>query len=74
MLKRDKHYVFGLSVLKNHILLAPMSKEVLEAFMPRLTDYDVNKKTFKIPVDWKVDKKLLLDMIAAELKIIDSKS
>lgn len=73
MLKFGQHYIFGVSVLKHHILLAPMSKEVLEEFLPRLTEYVVNKKTFKIPVDWHVDKKLLLDMVGAELKFIAAK-
>jgi uncharacterized protein YdhG (YjbR/CyaY superfamily) len=35
--------------------------------LPRLTSYDTNKKTFKVPVDWKVDVKLLRDMAAARL-------
>jgi uncharacterized protein YdhG (YjbR/CyaY superfamily) len=70
MLKLDTQYVFGATVLKNHILLAPWSKDVLEAFSERLAGYEVNKKTFKIPVDWKVDKKLLLDMVAARISEI----
>ena len=67
MLKLDTQYIFGATVLKNHILLAPWSKDVLEAFAERLSGYEVNKKTFKIPVDWKVDKKLLRDIAAARI-------
>ena len=67
MLKLDTQYIFGATVLKNHILLAPWSKDVLEAFAERLSGYEVNKKTFKIPVDWKVDKKLLRDLAAARI-------
>ena len=67
MLKQDTQYIFGATVLKNHILLAPWSKDVLEAFAERLSGYEVNKKTFKIPVDWKVDKKLLRDIAAARI-------
>ena len=70
MLKLGTQYVFGATVLKNHILLAPWSKDVLEAFSERLAGYEVNKKTFKIPVDWKVDKKLLRDMVAARISEI----
>jgi len=33
-----------------------------------LVDYKVNKKTVQVPVDWKVDEKLLLKMIALNLK------
>lgn len=71
MLKSGTQYVFGVTVLKNHILLAPWSKEALDAFAERLAGYEVNKKTFKVPVDWKVDKKLLRDLVAARLREID---
>ena len=54
MLKKDKAYLFGLSVLKE------MKKD--------LVDYKVNKKTVQVPVDWKVDEKLLHKMIALNLK------
>jgi uncharacterized protein YdhG (YjbR/CyaY superfamily) len=67
MLKFDGQYIFGLSVHTKHITLAPISTEVLQEFLPRLTSYDTNKKTFKVPVDWKVDVKLLRDMAAARL-------
>jgi uncharacterized protein YdhG (YjbR/CyaY superfamily) len=33
-----------------------------------LLDYKVNKKTVQVPVDWKVDEKLLLKMISLNLK------
>ena len=67
MLKLDGQYIFGVMVLTNHILMAPWSKDVLEEFAPRLTDYKVNKKTIQIPVDWKPDVKLLRDMAAARI-------
>ena len=67
MLKLDSAYVFGVMVLKKHILIAPWSQAVLEQFAPRLTDYKVNKKTIQVPVDWKPDKKLLRDMVAARI-------
>jgi len=70
MFKLGTQYVFGATVLKNHILLAPWSKDVLEAFSERLAGYEVNKKTFKIPVDWKVDKRLLRDIVAARISEI----
>jgi uncharacterized protein YdhG (YjbR/CyaY superfamily) len=65
MLKLGEEYIFGLNVLKNHILLAPWSKEVLEAFRPKLKEYKVNAKTIQVPVDWKVDVKLLQAIVAA---------
>jgi uncharacterized protein YdhG (YjbR/CyaY superfamily) len=67
MLKLDGQYIFGVTVLTNHILMAPWSKAVLAEFAPRLTDYKVNKKTIQVPVDWRPDTKLLRDMAAARI-------
>ena len=71
MLKFGAHYVFGVTVLKNHILLAPWSTKVLADFSDQLAKYEVNKKTFKVPVDWKVNKKLLQDMVARRIKELE---
>lgn len=68
MLKLGDDYIFGLSVLKNHILIAPWGDSIIAKFEKRLDGYKVNKKTIQVPVDWKIDKKLLLDLIAARVK------
>lgn len=68
MLKVDGEYIFGVSVATKHLLIAPWGEGVIEKFLPRLKDYEVNKKTIKVPVDWKVDSKLLVDMAAAAVK------
>lgn len=68
MLKKDKDYIFGVSVLKNHILIAPFNATVLKEMNKDLVDYKVNKKTVQVPVNWKVDEKLLRKMIALNLK------
>jgi uncharacterized protein len=60
-------YVFGLSTSKNHILLNPFSTGVFEAFRDELQGYDLNKHTFRVPLDWKVDDTLLADMVTARL-------
>jgi uncharacterized protein len=67
MVRLDGHYVFGLSVQANHILIAPWG-DVLDEFRPRLTDYKVNKKTIQVPVDWKPDVQLIRDMVAARIE------
>jgi uncharacterized protein YdhG (YjbR/CyaY superfamily) len=67
MLKLDTKYVFGASVTKKYILIAPWSIKVLTQFRPKLTDYTVNKKTIAVPNDWKVDEKLLQQMVKARL-------
>ncbi len=67
MFKLDGSYIFGVTVLKNHILLAPWSTDVLADFADRLSKYKVLKKTIQVPVDWKVDTKLIRDMAAARI-------
>lgn len=67
MLKLGTQYVFGLSVLKNYILIAPVGPGIIEEFADRLGKYRVNKKTIQIPSDWKVDRALLRDLVAARL-------
>jgi len=67
MLKLGDEYVFGLSVHTKHILIAPWGDGMIAKFEDRLADYVTNKKTIKVPVDWKIDKKLLLDLVAARL-------
>jgi hypothetical protein len=68
MLKVDGQYVFGVSVATKHLLIAPWGEGVIDKFLPKLKDYEVNKKTIKVPVDWKVDTKLLVDMATASIK------
>jgi uncharacterized protein YdhG (YjbR/CyaY superfamily) len=72
MLKKGSEYVFGASVSKNHISIAPWG-DVLKVYGPKfekLEDVRVAKKTIAIPNDWKVDAKLIQSMIAARLKEI----
>ena len=65
MLKSGEKYVFGVSTSKNHISIAPWSEKVLKKFTPHFKEYRVNKKTIALPNDWKVDSKLLCDMVKA---------
>ena len=67
MLKYQGAYVFGLSVLKEHLLIAPFDAQVLDDLAPRLAGYQVNKKTVRVPVDWKVDSALLRDMVKPQI-------
>ena len=68
MVKSGDRYVFGVSATKGYLLIAPYSTEVLEEFEDRLTGYHVNKKTIRVPSNWKVDKALLRDMVGACLE------
>ena len=68
MLKQDGRYLFGASAQKAHILIAPFDADIIDELRPRLEGYEVNKKTIRVPVDWKVDKKLLTDMVSAQFE------
>jgi len=63
MLRKGTQYVFGASVTKNYLLIAPFNAEVLNTMKADLKDYKVNKKTFAVPSDWEVDEKLLIKMV-----------
>lgn len=66
MLKQDGRYLFGAGAQKEHILIAPFDADIIDEFRPRLEGYHVNKKTIRVPADWKVDKKLLVDLVSAQ--------
>jgi uncharacterized protein YdhG (YjbR/CyaY superfamily) len=70
MLKLGNEYLFGASILKNHILIAPWNQKVLLAMKQDLEGYKVNKKTVQVPIDWKVDEKLLLKMIKLNIQFL----
>lgn len=67
MLRLGSGYVFGLSVAKNHISLSPFSSDVLLSFAHQLKEYEVKKKTFQVPLNWKVDVSLLQSMAKARI-------
>jgi uncharacterized protein YdhG (YjbR/CyaY superfamily) len=67
MLRKGTHYVFGASVAKNHILIAPFDSEVIKKMAPQLKGYKVNKKTVAVPNDWQVNEKILINMVKSAL-------
>lgn len=72
MLKSGGDYVFGLTAATNHLLIAPWSKDVLEKLAPKLKNYEVKKKTIRLPNDWDVDEKLLQSIVRARLAEVKS--
>ena len=69
MLRNEKGYVFGLSVSSRHILLNPMSSgDVLAKVAPKLKGLDVQKKTVRVPLDWKPDPAVLETLVSARLE------
>jgi uncharacterized protein YdhG (YjbR/CyaY superfamily) len=70
MLRSGKAYVLGASLSKNHLTLNTFSTDVLEKHLKKLSSYEVNKHTFIVPLDWKVDGPLLRSMVKARISEI----
>ncbi|MBM3656605.1 MAG: DUF4287 domain-containing protein [Phycisphaerae bacterium] len=68
MFKLGDEYLFGASILKNHILIAPWNASILLAMKEDLEGYKVNKKTIQVPIDWKVDEGVLIKMIKLNIQ------
>ena len=45
----------------------PFSDDVIKLFTKKLSKYTVNKTTFAVPLDWKVDGVLLRSIVKARL-------
>ena len=67
MLRQGKAYIIGISVSKNHMTINPFSDDVIKLFAKKLSKYTVNKTTFTVPLDWKVDEALLRSIAKARL-------
>lgn len=65
MFKLGTDYVFGISVAKRHILIAPFRAQVIKKFEKQLVEYKVNKKTIEVPNDWNIDAALLNKLVKA---------
>lgn len=74
MLRKGKDIVFAVGSSSNHLLINLGSKKVLDAFADRLADFEVNKYTIRIPIDWVVNASLLNALVAARLKELGSAS
>lgn len=67
ILRIDGKYVFGLSVSKNHITINPFSANAIADLGDKLAGLDAMKKTFKVPFDWKIDERLLREVVRLRL-------
>lgn len=67
ILRVGKQSIFGMSASKNHLTINPFSVDVLVAHEKKLADLVVNKHTFQVPTDWKVNASLLHSLIRARL-------
>jgi uncharacterized protein YdhG (YjbR/CyaY superfamily) len=68
---RNGKYVFGFAAFKQHLTLAPWSPRVIKDFKVRLGKFVVGKHCFQVPVDWKIDRKLVNDLVRARLAELD---
>jgi uncharacterized protein YdhG (YjbR/CyaY superfamily) len=68
---RSGKYVAGICAYKHHLTFSAWSPRIIESFKPRLEEFVVMKNCFQIPVDWKIDEKLLKDLIRARLAELD---
>ena len=68
---RNGKYVAGICAYKHHLTFAPWSPLVIAAFKPRLRKFVVFKNCFQIPVDWRVDRALVKDLVRARLAEVD---
>jgi uncharacterized protein YdhG (YjbR/CyaY superfamily) len=67
MVRVGKEYIFGVSVSKNHISIAPWNQDVLKKYTQKFSEYRVTKKTIALPNDWAVDTKVIQAMIKDSL-------
>ena len=74
---RNGKYVVGLAACKNHLTFAPWGTRVMEDFNSpsptggRLGKFVVKANCFQVPVDWKIDKELVKDLVRARLAELD---
>src|SRR5438445_10481973 len=64
---RNGKYIVGICAYKRHLTFSVFSSQVIEKFKVRLEKFVVLKNCFQIPVDWKIDKELVKDLVRARL-------
>jgi uncharacterized protein YdhG (YjbR/CyaY superfamily) len=66
----EQRRLFSVGVMARHLIAAPWSVEVLDAFRATLEErgLTVNRKTFRLPLAWTIDEPLLDAIVAAELR------
>ena len=68
---RNGEYVVGLAAYKHHLTFSAWSPGIIEDFRGRLGGFVVFKNCFQLPVDWKMDRKLVKDLVRARLAELD---
>jgi uncharacterized protein YdhG (YjbR/CyaY superfamily) len=65
--KKGKHYVVGLSSLRNYLAFSPWSAEVMDTYRHSFGSLEATKNLIRIPLGWEVDRVLLRFLITARL-------
>jgi uncharacterized protein YdhG (YjbR/CyaY superfamily) len=65
--KLGKHYIAGVSSLKNYVAFSPWSEAVMNAHRHEFGELESTKNLIRIPLGWPVDRALLSRMIQARL-------
>jgi uncharacterized protein YdhG (YjbR/CyaY superfamily) len=65
--RKGKHYVAGISDLKNYVAFSPWSLEVMNAHRADFGQLESTKHLIRIPLGWRVDEVLLGNLIRARL-------
>jgi uncharacterized protein YdhG (YjbR/CyaY superfamily) len=68
---RNGKYVAGICAYRHHLTFSAWSPRVIEDFKARLETFVVMKNCFQLPVDWKIDRKLVKDLVRARLAELD---
>jgi uncharacterized protein YdhG (YjbR/CyaY superfamily) len=68
---RNGKYVAGICAYKHHLTFSAWSPRVIQDFKMRLEKFVVMKNCFQIPVDWKIDRELVKDLVRARLAELD---
>jgi uncharacterized protein YdhG (YjbR/CyaY superfamily) len=63
--KEGKHYVAGVSSLKNYVAFSPWSAQVMNAYRHEGGELESTKNLVRIPLGWEVDQALLGRMVQA---------
>ena len=71
MLRKGNDIVFAVGSSSNHLLINLGSKKVIDSFADRLTTFEVNKYTIRVPLDWKVSETLLNALVSARLRELE---
>ena len=69
--KSPQGYVFGVAAFRNHLTLNPWSPAIISTFDARLSGYIRGSSTFRVPLDWTIDRSLIVDLVRARLVELD---